>query len=83
MSCQRGGQLEVGYSHFFPQVITSANFKGNIVTIQGIGTANGTTTNFQIIVQDNDPSGQDTFAIQLGTGYSRNGVVQGGTIEIH
>ena len=51
----------------------------------GTGTANSTTTNFQITVQDNgDPgSGQDTFAIQLGTGYSKSGVVQGGTIEIH
>jgi hypothetical protein len=64
-------------------LITSANFKGNTVTIQGTGTANGTTTNFQIIVQDNDPSGQDTFAIQLGTGYSKSGPLQGGTIEIH
>jgi hypothetical protein len=64
-------------------LITSANFNGNTVTIQGTGTANGTTTNFQITVQDNDPSGQDTFSIQLGTGYSKNGVVQGGTIEIH
>jgi hypothetical protein len=64
-------------------LITSANFKGNTVTIQGTGTANGPTTNFQIIVQDNDPSGQDTFAIQLGTGYSKNGPLQGGTIEIH
>jgi len=65
-------------------LITSANFKGNTVTIQGIGSANGTTTNFQITVQDKDTgSGQDTFSIQLGTGYSKSGVLQGGTIEIH
>jgi hypothetical protein len=65
-------------------LITSANFKGNTVTIQGTGTANGTTTNFQITVQDKDTgSGQDTFSIQLGTGYSKSGPLQGGTIEIH
>jgi hypothetical protein len=69
--------------NFRTMLITSANFNGNTVTIQGTGTASGTTTNFQITVQDNDPSGQDTFSIQLGTGYSKNGAVQGGTIEIH
>jgi hypothetical protein len=65
-------------------LITSANFKGSTVTIQGTGTANGTTTSFQITVQDvGDPgSGQDTFSIQI-TGYSKSGVVQGGAIEIH
>ncbi|HEV2118934.1 MAG TPA: post-COAP-1 domain-containing protein [Candidatus Bathyarchaeia archaeon] len=69
---------------FRTALITSAFFNGNTVTIQGTGTANGTTTNFQITVQDNDnPSGQDTFSIQLGTGYSKSGVLQGGTIEIH
>jgi hypothetical protein len=68
---------------FRTALITTALFNGNTVTIQGTGTANGTTTNFQIIVQDNDPSGQDTFAIQLGTGYSKNGPLQGGTIEVH
>jgi hypothetical protein len=69
---------------FRTMLITSANFKGSTVTIQGTGTANGTTTNFQIIVQDNDTgSGQDAFSIQLGTGYSKTGVLQGGTIEIH
>jgi len=70
---------------FRTALITSALFNGNTVTIQGTGTANGTTTNFQITAEDNgDPgSGQDMFAIQLGTGYSKSGVVQGGTIEIH
>jgi len=68
---------------FRTALITSAFFNGNTVTIQGTGTANGTTTNFQITVQDNDPSGQDMFSIQLGTGYSKSGPLQGGTIEIH
>jgi hypothetical protein len=70
---------------FRTSLITSANFNGNTVTIQGIGTASGTTTSFQITVQDNgDPgSGPDTFSIQLGTGYSKSGNLQGGTIEIH
>jgi hypothetical protein len=69
---------------FRTALITSAFFNGNTVTIQGIGTANGTTTNFQITVQDiGDPgSGPDTFSIQI-TGYSKSGVVQGGSIEIH
>jgi hypothetical protein len=68
---------------FRTALITSAFFNGNTVTIQGTGTANGTTTNFQITVQDNDSSGQDMFSIQLGTGYSKSGVLQGGSIEIH
>jgi hypothetical protein len=70
---------------FRTTLITSANFNGDKVTIQGTGTTNGTTTSFQITVQDiGDPgSGPDTFSIQLGTGYSRSGVVQGGAIEIH
>src|SRR5437660_992927 len=69
---------------FRTMLITSANFNGNTVTMQGTGSANGTTTNFQITVQDKDTgSGQDTFSIQLGTGYSKSGVIQGGSIEIH
>ena len=69
---------------FRTALITSAFFNGDSVTVQGTGTASGTTTNFQVIVQDNDSSsGQDTFSIQLGTGYSKSGVLQGGSIEIH
>jgi hypothetical protein len=69
---------------FRTALITSALFSSTTVTIQGTGTANGTTTSFQITVQDvGDPgSGQDTFSIQI-TGYSKSGVVQGGAIEIH
>jgi hypothetical protein len=69
---------------FRTALITSVFFVGTTVTIQGTGTANGTTTSFQITVQDNgDPgSGQDTFSIQL-TGYSKSGALQGGAIEIH
>ncbi len=70
---------------FRTALITSATFSSTTVSIQGTGTANGATTSFQITVQDNgDPAtGQDTFNIKLGTGYSNSGVVQGGTIEIH
>jgi hypothetical protein len=69
---------------FRTALITAVFFNGDTVTLQGTGTANGTTTSFQITVQDNgDPgSGHDTFFIQI-TGYSKSGVVQGGTIEIH
>ena len=70
---------------FRTALITSAFFNGNTVTIQGTGTANGATTSFQITVQDNgEPGvGRDTFSIQLGTGYSRSGVLQGGNIVVH
>jgi hypothetical protein len=70
---------------FRTALISSAMFSSTSVSIQGTGTANGTTTSFQITVQDNgDPSsGPDNFSITLGTGYSNSGVVQGGTIEIH
>ncbi len=70
---------------FRTALITSVSFSSNTVTIQGTGTANGATTNFQITVQDIGDlgSGQDTFSIQLATPYSKSGVVQGGTIEIH
>jgi hypothetical protein len=69
---------------FRTALITSVFFVGTTATIQGTGTANGTATNFQITVQDiGDPgSGPDTFSIQI-TGYSKSGVVQGGSIEIH
>ncbi len=70
---------------FRTTLITSATFNGNTVTITGTGTANGAATTFSITVQDNaEPGvGQDTFSIQLGTGYSNSGVLQGGNIQIH
>jgi len=70
---------------FRTALITSAMFGSTSVSIKGTGTANGTTTSFQISVQDNgDPAfGPDNFSITLRTGYSKSGVVQGGTIEIH
>jgi hypothetical protein len=64
-------------------LITTANFNGNKVTVQGVGTANGAQTIFQVVVEDKDPSGADTFSIQLGNGYSKSGPLQGGSIEIH
>jgi hypothetical protein len=69
---------------FRTALMTSAFFNGNTVTIQGTGTANGTTTNFQVTVKDNgEPgAGHDTFSTQLGTGYSGSGTVQGGNIQI-
>jgi hypothetical protein len=70
---------------FRTSLITSVNFSGNSVTISGIGTANGSETSFAITVKDiADPGvGKDTFSIQLGTGYSKSGVLQGGNIQIH
>ena len=70
---------------FRTNLITSANFKGNTATITGTGTTNGFATTFTIAVQDKaEPgAGQDTFSIQLGTGYSKSGTLQGGNIQIH
>src|SRR2546430_9539675 len=70
---------------FRTALVTSAFFNGNTVTVQGTGTANGTATSFQVTVQDKgEPgAGRDTFSIQLGTGYSRSGVLQAGNIQIH
>jgi len=70
---------------FRTRLITSANFKGKTATITGIGTANGLETSFTITVQDKaEPgAGQDTFSIQLGTGYSKSDTLQGGNVQIH
>jgi len=71
--------------NFRTLLITSANFNGNTATITGTGAANGSETGFTISVQDNaDPgAGHDTFSIQLETGYSKSGTLQGGNIQIH
>jgi hypothetical protein len=45
---------------FRTALITSAFFNGNTVTVQGTGTANGITTNFQVTVQDNGEPEPDT-----------------------
>lgn len=70
---------------FKASLITSVAISGNQATIRGVGFANSVTTNYTIIVQDNaEPgAGADTFSIQLGTGYSRSGTLQGGNIQIH
>ncbi len=70
---------------FATNLVTTANFNGNTATITGTGTASGVATSFSITVQDNgEPGvGQDTYSIQLSTGYSRSGVLQGGNIQIH
>ena len=66
-------------------LIASATFNRNAATISGNGVANNVSTNFSIGVQDNaEPgAGQDTFSINLQTGYSKSGVLQGGNIQIH
>src|SRR2546428_118561 len=65
--------------------ITSVRLDGNAATIKGTGTANGMETGFVVKVEDKaEPGvGQDTFSIQLETGYSKSGVLQGGNIQIH
>jgi hypothetical protein len=66
-------------------LITSATFNGKTVSFKGTGTNNNIATSFTIIVQDNgEPgAGKDTFAITLGTGYSKAGTLQGGNIQVH
>jgi len=65
--------------------ITSVRLDGNTATIKGTGSANGMETGFVVKVEDKaEPGvGQDTFSIQLETGYSKSGVLQGGNIQIH
>jgi hypothetical protein len=70
---------------FRTSLITSATFNGQTVSFKGTGTNNNIATSFTIIVQDNgEPgAGKDTFAITLGTGYSKAGTLQGGNIQVH
>src|SRR2546429_2337885 len=65
--------------------ITSVRLDGNTATIKGTGSANGMDTGFVVKVEDKaEPGvGQDTFSIQLETGYSKSGGLQGGNIQIH
>lgn len=69
---------------FRSALITSVSIEGTRATIKGSGFADGTLTNFEIVVEDKaEPgTGVDTFSIQLGTEYSRMGVLQGGNIQI-
>src|SRR3989441_3498968 len=70
---------------FRTSLITSATFNGKTVTFKGTGTNNNIATSFTIIAQDKaEPgAGKDTFAITLGTGYSKGGTLEGGNIQIH
>jgi hypothetical protein len=70
---------------FRTTLITSATFNGNTVTFKGTGTNNNIATSFTITVQDKaEPgAGKDTFAITLGTGYSKAGTLQAGNIQVH
>jgi len=70
---------------FQSAMIDSVTIEGNIVTIKGMGFADNILTNFVVTVEDKaEPgTGVDTFSIQLGTGYLRSGVLQGGNIQLH
>ncbi len=70
---------------FRSAMITSVTIEGNKVTIEGTGFADAVLTNFIVTVEDKaEPgTGIDTFSIQLGTGYSKSGELQGGNIQIH
>ena len=62
--------------------ITSLTVVGNTATFTGTCTLHGNTPcTFKVVVQDNDPHGQDTFSITY-TGGSASGTVHG-HIEIH
>src|SRR5207244_765327 len=70
---------------FRTRLITSAMFNGKTVSFKGTGTNNNIATSFAITVQDKaEPgAGKDTFAITLGTGYSKAGTLQAGNIQVH
>ncbi len=70
---------------FRTSLITSATFNGKTVNFKGTGTNNNIATSFTITVQDKaEPgAGKDTFAITLGTGYSKADTVQSGNIQVH
>jgi len=78
-------QDPAGGVDFRTSLITSATFNGKTVTFKGTGTNNNIATSFTITVQDKaEPgAGKDTFAITLGTGYSKAGTLQAGNIQIH
>ncbi len=78
-------QDPAGGVDFTTSLITSATFNGKTVTFKGTGTNNNIATSFTITVQDRaEPgAGKDTFAITLGTGYSKAGTLQAGNIQIH
>jgi hypothetical protein len=70
---------------FRSTMITELTIQGNKATIKGTGFANNVQTTFTVIAEDKAESGrgQDTFSIELGTGYSKSGVLQAGNIQIH
>ena len=78
-------QDAAGAVDFRTSLITSASFNGKTVTFKGKGTNINIATSFTITVQDKaEPgAGKDTFAITLGTGYSRAGTLQAGNIQVH
>jgi len=65
--------------------ISSVSVEGTKATIKGTGFADGTFTNFVVVVEDlaEPGAGSDTFSISLGTGYTRSGVLLRGNIQIH
>src|SRR3989441_1294799 len=78
-------QDPAGGVDFRTSLITSATFNGKTVTFKGTGTNNNISTSCTSIVHDKaEPgAGKDTFAITLGTGYSKAGTLQGGNIQVH
>ena len=78
-------QDPAGGVDFTTSLITSATFNGKTVTFRGTGTNNNIATSFTITVQDRaEPgAGKDTFAITLGSGYSKAGTLQAGNIQVH
>ena len=66
------------------QTIDSLVVSGTHATFTGTATMNGTSTHYQIDVDDlGEPGSLDTFAIHLGNGYSASGPLMGGNIQIH
>lgn len=66
------------------QTIDSLVVVGTHATFTGDATVNGASTRYRIDVDDlGEPGSLDTFAIQLGNGYTADGRLMGGNIQIH
>jgi len=65
--------------------IASLAVVGTHATFSGTARHNGVETTFTIDVDDlaKEGKGHDQFAISLGDGYSRSGVLSDGNVEIH
>jgi hypothetical protein len=77
--------LDRNTDHVRCLTVTSLIVVGTHATITGTAVHNGVETTFTIEIDDlGEPgTGQDTFSITTGTGFSRSGVLTAGNIQVH